>query len=111
MKGPTTAPRRSHRARVAALVMCAVMLALLGVRHVAGRQEVVRLGYELTEATAELRDRMEENRRLRLEKSVLTSPERIERLARSMGMVSPGPDQVRIVDVRDEVLSALGWGR
>lgn len=107
----TPARLEGHRLQVVALVLSAILLALLGIRHVAARQEVLRLGYQLTEASAELRERKEENRRLRLETSVLTSPERIERLARSLGMVSPGPEQVRIITIGSEVLSAIGWGR
>ena len=79
------------------LVVLAALVAALGIRHVADRRERVRLGYELSAANAELRSTSEENRRLRLEKSVLTDPDRIERLAANLGMVRPGSDQIRVV--------------
>jgi cell division protein FtsL len=66
-------------------------------RHVSRRRDVVRLGYELSAATAQLRHAQEENRRLRLEKSVLTQPDRIEGLAAGLGMIRPGPEQIRAV--------------
>ena len=82
---------------VVGLLILAALLTGLGVRHVADRRERVRLGYELSAASAELRRVSEENRRLRLEKSVLTDPDRIERLAANLGMVRPTTDQIRVV--------------
>lgn len=82
---------------VVGLLILAALLTGLGVRHVADRRERVRLGYELSAASAELRRVSEENRRLRLEKSVLTDPDRIERLAGNLGMVRPTTDQIRSV--------------
>lgn len=88
----------SHpRLTIAGLVALAVLITALGLRRVAHRREVVRLGYELSSITAELRRLDEEARRLRLEKSVLTGPARIERLATGMGMVRPAPEQIRVV--------------
>jgi len=82
---------------VVSLLILAGLLTGFGIRHVSERRERVRLGYELSAATAELRRVSEENRRLRLEKSVLTDPDRIERLAANLGMVRPSTDQIRVV--------------
>jgi cell division protein FtsL len=84
------------RAVVGLLILCGLLTGL-GIRHVSDRRERVRLGYELSAASAELRRVSEENRRLRLEKSVLTDPDRIERLAANLGMVRPTTDQIRVV--------------
>ncbi|HEU5058606.1 MAG TPA: cell division protein FtsL [Kofleriaceae bacterium] len=84
------------RAVVGLLILCGLLTGL-GIRHVSDRRERVRLGYELSAASAELRRVSEENRRLRLEKSVLTDPDRIERLAANLGMVRPATDQIRVV--------------
>jgi cell division protein FtsL len=86
-------PRRA----IAGVVLLAALVTALGLHRVAHRREVVRLGYELSSITAEMRRLDEEARRLRLEKSVLTSPARIERLAAGLGMVRPAPEQIRIV--------------
>jgi len=82
---------------VTGLVILAALVTGLGVRHVAHRRERMRLGYELSAASAELRRVSEENRRLRLEKSVLTDPDRIERLAANLGMARPTTDQIRVI--------------
>jgi len=89
---------KSHpRLAIAGLVALAALVTIFGLRQVAHRRAVVRLGYELSAATAELRRLDEQARRLRLEKSVLTNPGRIERLATGLGMVRPAPEQIRVV--------------
>jgi cell division protein FtsL len=60
---------------------------------------VIQLGYQLSQVTEALEREQEENRRLRLESSTLTNPARIERLAESLGMTRPGPDQIRVLYV------------
>ena len=72
------------------------MLAL-GLFRVHRRHQVIRIGYELSDRRAELRVLQEEQNRLRLEESVLTNPGRIERIATSLGMIRPTPDQLRII--------------
>ncbi len=85
------------RIAVIGMAVFALVLLTLGIAHVARRQQVIRLGYELSKATEELSRREEENRRLRLEKATLTNPDRIRRLAESLGMTQPGPAQIRVV--------------
>ena len=87
----------SSRRAVVGLSLLAALVTAVGLRHVAHRRDVVRVGYELSSATAELRRLEEENRRLRLEASVLTHPGRIERLAGNLGLVRPAPEQIRVV--------------
>jgi cell division protein FtsL len=68
--------------------------------HVSLRYRVIRAGYELSERTDELRGLEQQNRKLRLELSLLRSPERIERLARDkLGLVRPDPEHIRVVRV------------
>lgn len=88
---------RNPRRAVVGLFAVALLTTALCVRHVSHRRAVVRVGYSLSAATAELRRVEEENRRLRLEKSVLTSPARIEKLAGDMGLTRPAPEQIRVV--------------
>lgn len=90
--------RKNRRRWVAALVFCAASATALGAVRVHHRQSALRLGYALSAATDTLRQVREENRRLRLERSVLTSPERIERLAAALGLATPAPENVRIID-------------
>jgi cell division protein FtsL len=85
------------RVAVVCMMMLAAVAITLGVGHVSRRQEVIRVGYELGRAMNELRTQQEENRRLRLERSVLTNPERIRRLAETRGMRQPTEGQMRVV--------------
>jgi cell division protein FtsL len=79
------------------LVVIALVIIALAAGHVHRRREAIRLGYQLSEATAELRRAEETNRKLRLERSVLTNPERIRRLAEERGLRQPSAGQVRVV--------------
>jgi cell division protein FtsL len=88
---------------VVGLAIAAGLVMMLGIAHVNRRQEVIHLGYELSTATEELTRLQEENRRLRLEKAALTNPERIRRLAESLGMSHPGSTQIRVVRDGDEL--------
>ena len=90
---------RAPRVRIAVVAMAifGLLVVTLGIAHVNRRQEIIRMGYELSKATEELSRLQEENRGLRLEKSALTNPERIRRLAESLGMSQPGPSQIRVI--------------
>jgi cell division protein FtsL len=107
MKGQRVHIPPTLRAAVACLLISAFTITALGVGHVAKRQRVIRLGYELTDAITELRRLEEENRRLRLERSVLTNPARIERLARAVGMLRPAPGQIRVVGTAAAEVAAV----
>jgi cell division protein FtsL len=72
------------------------------VAQVSLRYRIVRTGYALGERLAEQRALEEQGRKLRLELSLLRSPERVEKLAREkLGMVRP--DQIRVVRTVTEV--------
>jgi cell division protein FtsL len=77
------------------LGFCLVALALF---HVWLRLQVVHLGYVLS-TTSKLESRLEqENRQLKIELATLTSPQRLEAMARSrLGMAEPERSQVVIL--------------
>jgi len=80
------------------------VVVVAAVLHVSLRTRVIRTGYQLTERLAEKRELEEEGRKLRLELSMLRSPERIERFAREkLGMVRPDPERIRVVRSQDQV--------
>ena len=56
---------------------------------------MVELGYRLNVEIKQLREVQEDNRKLRLEKAVLTDPDRVEKLARAIGMRRPDKGQIR----------------
>jgi cell division protein FtsL len=76
----------------------ALSLTALALCHVWVRLQVVRLGYVLS-TTTKLQDQLEqENRELKVEIATLTSPERLERLARvRLGLREPEKNQVVIL--------------
>jgi cell division protein FtsL len=77
------------------LALCLVGVALL---HVWLRLQVVHMGYVLS-TTSKLQNQLEqENRELRLELATLTSPDRLEAMARQrLGLVSPDKGQIIIL--------------
>ncbi len=91
--------RRMTRDLVRFLVISAALLIpfLLYVRQ---RMEYTRVSYRLEELTRQQRHLQEENRKLRVERSFLRAPDRVERIARdeiglvrdhACEMIDPGP--------------------
>jgi hypothetical protein len=58
----------------------------------------IEYGYQIESAKRELSERVEMNHALRLEDASLRDPERIDVLARRMGLVPPAPGQVVRMD-------------
>lgn len=98
--------RNPTRLAVIAMLIAAGAVILFGVIHIRNRHQIVQRGYELTRASNKLRRLQEENRRLRLEKSLLTNPARIRRLAKDRGMRPPATGQVRVIRIPPELASA-----
>jgi len=89
--------QKPQKGKIALLVIVAIFSLGILISQVAQHHQITRLSYALSEKTDVLQKEREKNRKLRLERSVLTMPERIEKLAKKMGMTSPRGDQVRIV--------------
>jgi hypothetical protein len=60
--------------------------------------KAIEYGYQIESAKRELSEKTEMNRELRLEDASLRDPERIDVLARRMGLVPPQPGQVIRMD-------------
>ena len=90
-------PSAPTRGTVAVLVLVTALVTGLGVQRVRARHEVIRLGYQLSKATEDVRQLREARRQLELERATLTNPERIRALAAAMGMLPVPPDQIRVV--------------
>lgn len=95
---PRRVERRQSRAHLAGLCALGLGLFLLGLAHVWLRLQVVHMGYVLS-TTSKLQSRLEqENRELKLELATLTSPDRLEAMARKrLGLVPPGKGQVIVL--------------
>lgn len=85
--------RRFFIAAVLALALIGVILV-----HVWLRLQVVHMGYVLSSAS-KLQSRLEqENRELKIELATMTSPDRLESLARRrLGLVAPEKGQVIVL--------------
>jgi cell division protein FtsL len=92
----TAAPVRSV---IIAMVIAACLVTTLGVIRVMRQHEVLRLGYRLDRQAEQVRQLKEVRRRLEVERATLSAPERIRRLATTLGMTTVAPDRIRIVDV------------
>lgn len=68
--------------------------------------KAIEYGYQIESAKRELAEKVEMNRALRLEDASLRDPERIDLLARRMGLVPPQPGQV----IRMETTGAEAQG-
>jgi cell division protein FtsL len=87
------APMRSV---IIALVIVAAAITATGLFRVSRQHEVLRLGYELSRKTEQVRQLREQRRQLELELATLSSPVRIQRLAAELGMAQVAPDRIRI---------------
>src|SRR3954462_8819697 len=75
-----------------------VGLVAVALLHVWLRLQVVHMGYALATATKLQRQLEQENRELKVELATLTSPQRLEAMARSrLGMAEPQRGQVVIL--------------
>ena len=67
--------------------------------RIAGAVQVTGLEYEISQMESRLRDLQQDTSNLRLEAASLSSPERIERVARKeLNLRLPSPEQVITVD-------------
>ncbi|TNF50685.1 cell division protein FtsL [bacterium] len=58
----------------------------------------INVGYQIRGLERKQSELLHMNRELEIERAMLSSPERIERVARQkLGMIEPTPDQIRIV--------------
>ena len=87
----------SVRIVIVAMVLVALMITAVGVVRVTRQHEVLRLGLALSKKSDEVRKLRETRRQLELELATLTAPDRIRRLATSLGMTTVAPDKIRVI--------------
>lgn len=96
-KSDRASRRRRHRFYLPALLLglCLVCLALV---HVWLRLQVVHLGYVLSTASKLQNQLEQENRELKVELATLTSPDRLDKVARTrLGLTDPEKGQIVIL--------------
>ena len=98
IKRERAAHSRASRWRLLLGIFLGLALIAAVLLHVWLRLQVVRLGYVLS-TTSKLQSRLEqENRELKIELATLTSPDRLEALARQrLGLTAPEKGQVIIL--------------
>ena len=98
VKRERAAPSTASRWRLLLGIFLGLVLIAAVLLHVWLRLQVVRLGYVLS-TTSKLQSRLEqENRELKVELATLTSPDRLESLARQrLGFVAPEKGQVIVL--------------
>lgn len=75
-----------------------VLLTLVSIFHVWSRVEVIDLNLKISDASRQLKEQQQENKRLRVEVASLKAPARIEALAKGeLGMALPTDQQVVLV--------------
>ena len=90
VKAPDPARARQMSVFAAAVTILFSLTMVYGLQHFSA----IEGGYRI-ESEKQVREQLrEENRQLRLTEAQLTQPERIDRLAREMGLVEPQPGQM-----------------
>lgn len=100
VKAPDMARLREMRLFTAACFVCFTLVMFYGWQHFSS----IELGYRVEAKKQQLEQLQEQNRQLRLTQAQLAQPERIDALARQMGLDVVRPDQV--VRVSDSLPSA-----
>ena len=89
-------PRRSHERRQFCTALVLFFLLVFG--YAWQHFRAIEYGYQIEVAKRELNGLTEMNRALRLEDATLRNPERIDLLARRIGLMPPEPGQVIRMD-------------
>ena len=93
---PARSQRASQRARALALFVVVAFFTAAALAHVWVRLQVVRLGYQISQETEREKRLQQVHRKLQVERALLRSPERLERLAGerlNLSMPDPGTIQ------------------
>jgi hypothetical protein len=100
----TEDPRRNHEMKQFGIALAFLFLLVFG--YTWQHFRAIEYGYQIESAKRDLNSLTEMNHALRLEDASLRDPERIDLLARRMGLIPPQPGQV----IRMDATSADGQG-
>jgi len=89
-------PRRGREMRHFAIALCCLFLLVMA--YALQHFRAIEYGYKIESAKAQRDGLVEMNRALRLEEASLRDPERIDLMARKLGLQSPQPGQVMRLD-------------
>ncbi|HLX83990.1 MAG TPA: cell division protein FtsL [Terriglobales bacterium] len=89
-------PRRAREMRSFGVALCFLFLLVMG--YALQHFRAIEYGYKIETLRVQRDGLVEMNRALRLEEASLRDPERIDLMARRLGMQSPQPGQVQRMD-------------
>ncbi|MGA2276751.1 MAG: cell division protein FtsL [Terracidiphilus sp.] len=90
IKAPDPARVRQIRVFSAAITILFLLTMIYGLQHFSA----IESGYRIESEKQVLDQLREDNRQLRLSEAQLTQPERIDRMARELGLAEPQPGQI-----------------
>jgi len=93
-------PRRAKEMKHFGFALCCLFLLVMG--YALQHFRAIEYGYKIESMRAERDGLAEMNRALRLEEASLRDPERIDLMARKLGLQSPQPGQVIRMDSSDD---------
>jgi cell division protein FtsL len=93
-------PRRAREMRQFGLALCCLFLLVMG--YALQHFRAIEYGYKIETLRSQRDGLTEMNRALRLEEASLRDPERIDMMARKLGMQSPQPGQVQRMDAAND---------
>jgi cell division protein FtsL len=89
-------PRRAREMKHFGLALCCLFLLVMG--YALQHFRAIEYGYKIETLRSQREDLVNMNRALRLEEASLRDPERIDVMARKLGLQSPQPGQVIRMD-------------
>src|SRR5580658_7810311 len=93
-------PRRAREMKYFGFALCCLFLLVMG--YALQHFRAIEYGYKIESLRLQRDGLTEMNRALRLEEASLRDPERIDVMARKLGMQSPQPGQVLRMDVASD---------
>jgi cell division protein FtsL len=98
-------PRRAREMRQFGLALCLLFLLVMG--YALQHFRAIEYGYKIETLRSQRDGLTEMNRALRLEEASLRDPERIDVMARKLGMQSPQPGQVLRMDTASDTAASV----
>jgi cell division protein FtsL len=98
-------PRREREMRQFGFALCCLFLLVMG--YAMQHFRAIEYGYKIEGLRSQREDLTNMNRALRLEEASLRDPERIDLMARKLGLQSPQPGQVQRMDAAADAAAPI----
>jgi cell division protein FtsL len=98
-------PRRAREMRFFGMALCCLFLLVMG--YALQHFRAIEYGYKIETLRSQREELANMNRALRLEEASLRDPERIDGMARKLGLQSPQPGQVQHMDATSDAATPV----